>query len=78
MRLSDLDAGFHAVAHLPEGRDERHVVAEARKRSIGLYGMSTFRTSGAADPPQLVLGFGDLTETAIRDGIRAVAGLLAY
>ncbi|SPT49371.1 PLP-dependent aminotransferase family protein [Actinomadura madurae] len=78
VRLSGLDAGFHAVAHLPEGRDERHVVAEARKRSIGLYGMSTFRTSGAADPPQLVLGFGDLTETAIRDGIRAVADLLAY
>ncbi|WP_433463208.1 PLP-dependent aminotransferase family protein [Spirillospora sp. CA-128828] len=76
VRLTGLDAGFHAVAHLPEGADERHVVAEARKRSVGLYGMSTYRASGAAEPPQLVLGFGDLGETAVRDGIREVAGLL--
>jgi GntR family transcriptional regulator / MocR family aminotransferase len=76
VRLTGLDAGFHAVAHLAEGKDERHVVSEARKRSVGLYGMSTYRASGAAEPPRLVLGFGDLTENAIRDGIAEVAGLL--
>ncbi|MGP4024299.1 MocR-like pyridoxine biosynthesis transcription factor PdxR [Actinomadura sp. 3N407] len=78
VRLTGLDAGFHAVAHLPEGADERHVVGAARKRSVGLYGMSTYRASGAAGPPQLVLGFGDLGETAVRDGIAAVADLLVY
>jgi GntR family transcriptional regulator/MocR family aminotransferase len=76
VRLTGLDAGFHAVAHLPDGTDERRVVAEARRRSVGLYGMSTYRASGAAEPPRLVLGFGDLTETAIRDGIAEVADLL--
>ncbi|MES9601522.1 MULTISPECIES: MocR-like pyridoxine biosynthesis transcription factor PdxR [Actinomadura] len=76
VRLTGLAAGFHAVAHLPGGTDERRVVAEARRRSVGLYGMSTYRASGAADPPRLVLGFGDLAESAIRDGIREVADIL--
>ncbi|MFD0687670.1 MocR-like pyridoxine biosynthesis transcription factor PdxR [Actinomadura fibrosa] len=76
VRLTGLDAGFHAVAHLPDGADERRVVGEARKRSVGLYGMSTYRASGAADPPRLVLGFGDVTEAAVRAGIAGVADLL--
>ncbi|WP_141582802.1 PLP-dependent aminotransferase family protein [Actinomadura sp. WMMA1423] len=76
VRLTGLAAGFHAVAHLPAGTAERRVVAGARRRSVGLYGMSTYRASGAAEPPCLVLGFGDLTETAVRDGIRDVGDLL--
>ncbi|WP_242905595.1 MocR-like pyridoxine biosynthesis transcription factor PdxR [Actinomadura terrae] len=76
VELTGLDAGFHAVAHLPAGADERRVVGAARRRSVGLYGMSTYRASGAADPPRLVLGFGGLTEGAVRDGIAAVADLL--
>ncbi len=39
-------------------------------------GMSLYRASGAADPPQLVLGFGNTGERAIESGIRAVADLL--
>src|SRR5690606_21486971 len=35
-----LAAGFHAVLRLPPGVDEPAVVAEARARGIGLYGMS--------------------------------------
>jgi GntR family transcriptional regulator/MocR family aminotransferase len=38
--------------------------------------MSPHRATGAADPPRLVLGFGNLTGTAIRDGVIRAAGLL--
>ncbi|MET7622321.1 PLP-dependent aminotransferase family protein [Streptomyces sp. NPDC005408] len=76
VRLTGLAAGFHAVAHLPEGADEQSVIAAARERSVGLYGMSTHRSSGATDPAQLVLGFGNLGERPIREGIAAVAGIL--
>jgi GntR family transcriptional regulator/MocR family aminotransferase len=76
VRLTGLAAGFHAVAHLPDGADERAVVEAARARSIGLYGMSAQRSTRATTPPQLVLGFGNLSERAIRDGIAAVADLL--
>jgi GntR family transcriptional regulator / MocR family aminotransferase len=76
VRLTGLAAGFHAVAHLPPAADERAVVSAARQRSVGLYGMSTYRASGAAAPPQLVFGFGCVGERAIESGIRAVADLL--
>ncbi|WP_405658464.1 PLP-dependent aminotransferase family protein [Streptomyces sp. NBC_00079] len=76
VRLSGLAAGFHAVAHLPSGVEERGVVAEARGRGVGLYGMSACRSSGAESPAQLIMGFGDVTDRAIGEGIAAVADLL--
>ncbi|MFE0514740.1 PLP-dependent aminotransferase family protein [Streptomyces sp. NPDC058964] len=76
VRLTGLAAGFHAVAHLPGRADERQVIAAARTRSVGLYGMSACRSSGATRPAQLVLGFGDVTERAIAEGIAAVGDLL--
>jgi GntR family transcriptional regulator/MocR family aminotransferase len=41
-----------------------------------LYGLSHNRSDNAADPPRLVLGFGNLSERAIRDGILRVGHLL--
>ena len=76
IRLTGLAAGFHAVAHLPPAADERAVVAAARERRVGLYGMGHFRATRAAGPPQLVLGFGQVSERAIEPGIAAVADLL--
>jgi len=77
IRLTGLAAGFHAVAHLPVAADEKAVVAAARERRVGLYGMSYFRAVPAAGPPQLVLGFGQVSERAIEPGIAAVADLLS-
>ena len=76
VRLTGLAAGFHAVAHLPDGVDEPRVVAEAARREVGLYGMSGFRVDGATTPPQLVLGFGNLGDRAVAEGIATVADLL--
>src|SRR5205814_8991457 len=47
VELSGLAAGFHAVAHLPDGLQERAVVTAALERSIGLYGMSRYRADRA-------------------------------
>jgi GntR family transcriptional regulator / MocR family aminotransferase len=76
VRLTGLAAGFHAVAHLPAGTAEQDVIREARTRSVGLYGMSTYRASHAHDPPQLVLGFGNTNQRAIRAGITLTGDLL--
>jgi GntR family transcriptional regulator / MocR family aminotransferase len=73
--VSGLAAGFHAVANLPRGADEAAVIADARRRGIGLYGMSPHRSTPG--PPQLILGFGLLSERAIQQGIAAVTDLLA-
>jgi GntR family transcriptional regulator / MocR family aminotransferase len=76
LRVTGLAAGFHAVLHLPAGADENHVIDEARRRGVGLYGMAAMRRGLAPDQPQLVLGFGDTTPRAIETGITAVADLL--
>jgi GntR family transcriptional regulator / MocR family aminotransferase len=76
VRLTGLAAGFHAVAHLPEGVGEEFVVTGAGRRGVGLYGMSAFRVDGATTPPQLVLGFGNLGDRAVAEGIATVADLL--
>jgi GntR family transcriptional regulator / MocR family aminotransferase len=75
--LHGLVAGFHAVARLPKSCDERAIIARARERSIELHGMSPYRASGAVDPPELVLGFGNLSDDAIERGIAGVGDLLA-
>ena len=43
--LTGLAAGFHAVAHLPPHADEPAVIAAARERGVGLYGVTDYRGS---------------------------------
>jgi GntR family transcriptional regulator/MocR family aminotransferase len=76
VQVTGLAAGLHAVARLPEDADETRIVARAATRSVGLRGMAHYRLDGATRPPQLVLGFGHLTENAIDQGIRVVGDLL--
>jgi GntR family transcriptional regulator/MocR family aminotransferase len=76
VQLHGLAAGFHAVAQLPPGIDEEAVVAAARERSIGLYPMGDWRAGGGTHPPQLVLGFGNLSQGSIERGIATIADLL--
>ena len=76
VRLTGLAAGFHAVAHLPAGIGEHGMIRAARSRSVGLYGMSTYRADHCPDPPQLVLGFGNTSQQAIRTGIAVLGDLL--
>jgi GntR family transcriptional regulator / MocR family aminotransferase len=73
--LRGLAAGFHAVAGLKPDAAEEAIVQAARARSIGLYGMSSYRFNGDG-PPELVLGFGNLSEAAIARGIAAIGDLL--
>jgi GntR family transcriptional regulator/MocR family aminotransferase len=77
VRLTGLAAGFHAVAHLPAGADEQAVVDAARARGVGLYGMSANRAGQAPQPARIVLGFGNVGERAIAEGIAAIGDLLA-
>lgn len=76
VELGGLAAGFHAVAHLPAAADEQAVVRQARERSVGVYGMSTYRASGDTSPPELVLGFGNVSDSEIERGITAISDLL--
>jgi GntR family transcriptional regulator / MocR family aminotransferase len=76
VQLTGLAAGFHAVAHLPARTAEQEVIQEARARSVALYGMSTYRSTRAPGPPQLVLGFGNTSQRAIQAGIAILGHIL--
>jgi len=75
VRVGGLAAGLHAVLHLPAEVEETHVVDESRRRGVGVYGMSGWRADGTTTPPQLVLGFGNVHDQAIRRGIGEIADL---
>ena len=78
VQLTGLAAGFHAVAPLPPSADETAVIAAARQRRVGLYGISAYRgMADAAAPAALVMGFGNVGERAIDPAIAAVADLLS-
>jgi GntR family transcriptional regulator/MocR family aminotransferase len=38
--------------------------------------MSTYRASGGTEPPRLVIGFGNTSQTSIRHGVQTIADLL--
>src|SRR5580658_1919260 len=76
VQLTGLAAGFHAVAPLPPGTDETAVIAAARERLVGLYGVGEYRGDPDAAPPALVMGFGNVGERAIEPAIAAVSDLL--
>jgi GntR family transcriptional regulator/MocR family aminotransferase len=76
VELHGLAAGFHAVGRLPDGLDAEAVESAARDRSVGLYPMNLYCMSGQTRPRELVLGFGDLTESAIARGISSISDLL--
>jgi GntR family transcriptional regulator / MocR family aminotransferase len=74
--LTGIAAGIQAVANLPEGTDEKQLVAAAAERDVGLYGMSAYRSNTATEPPALVLGYARLSESAIRLAVSRIADLL--
>jgi GntR family transcriptional regulator/MocR family aminotransferase len=75
-RASDGAAGLYELVELPEDSDEAALLAAAERRGVGLEGLSLHRFA-AAGPPGLVLGFGNLSEPAIEQGVRLIAAALA-
>jgi GntR family transcriptional regulator / MocR family aminotransferase len=74
VQLTGLAAGFQAVAPLPPGADETAVIAAAREKRVGLYGIGGYRGNpDTAAPPGLVMGFGNVRERAIEPAIAAIA-----
>jgi GntR family transcriptional regulator/MocR family aminotransferase len=69
-------AGLHLVVPLPDGADEAAVLAEARARGVGLYGLSEHRIEPG--PPALLLGYGRIAEPAIGAAVAELAAAVRY
>jgi GntR family transcriptional regulator/MocR family aminotransferase len=76
LELRGLAAGFHVLVLLPEGVTEEEAVTAARERSVGVYGLRDNTFGEERWPPALVMGFGNVGEGAIEQGVEALAEAL--
>jgi GntR family transcriptional regulator/MocR family aminotransferase len=68
-RPSQAQAGLFELVHLPEGLDEAAFVHAAAALGVGVEGLSLHRFFPAG-PPGVLLGYGNLPEPAINQGVR--------
>jgi GntR family transcriptional regulator/MocR family aminotransferase len=70
--VSGADAGLFELVALPDDVDEHALVVAAAARGVGVEGLALhhFIPSGG---PGLVLGYGNLAEPAIEQGVRLLA-----
>ena len=74
-RVGDGAAGLYELVELPEEVDEAALLGAAAERGVGVEGLALHRFSPGG-PPGLVLGFGNLPEPAIEQGVRLLAEAL--
>jgi GntR family transcriptional regulator / MocR family aminotransferase len=70
-------AGLHATVELP-GVDAARLREHARARGVDFEVLGDYRLGDAELPPALLLGYANLSEPAIRAGIRALATGLVH
>jgi GntR family transcriptional regulator/MocR family aminotransferase len=68
-------AGLHVYLQLPNWCDELSVIEAARERGLLVEGASWHWSDPSSAPPALVIGYGAITEPAIRDGLTILASI---
>jgi GntR family transcriptional regulator/MocR family aminotransferase len=66
-------AGLHVTLELPDGDSEQAIREQAHERRIELETMSDYRPGARDRPPTLLLGYAQMSEPAIRAGVRELA-----
>jgi len=75
-RVTGVAAGLHAIVRLEREVDGLALVRAARRRSVGVYPLGYAYMDVRAVHDGLVLGYANLAEPAIEEGIRRLAGAL--
>jgi GntR family transcriptional regulator / MocR family aminotransferase len=75
-RPAGVAAGLHLVVPLPKGAHEPAVLARARSRGVGLYGLAEHRIEPG--PPALLLGYGRIAEPAIDAAVAELRAAVRY
>jgi GntR family transcriptional regulator / MocR family aminotransferase len=76
VEITGQGAGAHIVLWPRRRIDEADIIARARERGVGIYGISGHYI-GRRHRPGLILGFARLSETEIREGIRKLRGVFS-
>ena len=77
LEISGLNAGLHLVLRLPDVLDAADLIRRAHHAGIGLVdgGRYAHPTRGA-EPPALVLGYGNLRDSLVEEAVTGLAALL--
>jgi GntR family transcriptional regulator / MocR family aminotransferase len=74
--VTGISAGLHALVRLPSAVDVHRLVALAGERSLGVYPLSWHFAQPTPQTDALVLGYANLPEPAIDEGIRRLSEVL--
>jgi GntR family transcriptional regulator/MocR family aminotransferase len=74
--VSGADAGLFELVMLPDGLDESLLLRAGAERGVGAEGLALHRFA-ADGPPGLLLGYGNLSEPAIEQGVRLLGDAYA-
>jgi GntR family transcriptional regulator/MocR family aminotransferase len=75
-RVSGISAGLHALLRLPYAVDAGRLLKLAAERSVGVYPLSVHMIDPPACTNSIVLGYANLVEPAIEEGVRRLAEVL--
>ena len=73
LRPVGASAGLHVLVWLPDGVDEATVISRAAELDVAVDGLAPYRTPGYAGPGGLLLGYAQLSEREIEQGIERLA-----
>lgn len=71
-RVCGAAAGLFELVELPEGVEESALLRAAARHGVGIEGLSLHRFTHNG-PPGILLGYGNLSEPAIEQGVRLIA-----
>jgi GntR family transcriptional regulator/MocR family aminotransferase len=74
--VSGISAGLHALLRLPRAVDAQQLMVRAAERSLGVYPLTLHLIEAPRRTDALVLGYANLSEPAIEEGIRRLAEVL--
>ena len=75
-RVSGVSAGLHALVRLPRSVELQPLLAGAVAQSLGIYPLNLHRIDPGGRVQALVMGYANLSEPAIAEGVRRLAGVL--
>ena len=75
-RVSGISAGLHALVRLASVVDIQRLMRRAARRSLGVYPLELHLIDPSSHTDALVLGYANLSEPAIEEGIRRLGAVL--
>ncbi|HTU79789.1 MAG TPA: PLP-dependent aminotransferase family protein [Solirubrobacteraceae bacterium] len=75
-RVGGISAGLHALVRLPRQVEAQRLRAAAAERGVGVYPLSDHQVEPRTQTDALVLGYANVSEPAIAEGVRRLAAVL--